>query len=114
MRCSGFRIFLWQAALERAENAKPSSSQSSQPPESGAVSSGDAASKSKVKQQKKQQQPVAQLLEDQGLNAELDAANTGGLVETERDRLIRIVSTLHATCKETSSGRAVFVHCIQA
>ncbi len=52
---------------------------------------GPKKARSKTKQQ---QQPVAQLLEDQGLNAELDVANTGGLVETERDRLIRIVSTL--------------------
>ena len=41
--------------------------------------------------QQQQQQPMAQLMEDEGLNAELSAANTGGLVETERDRLIRIV-----------------------
>ena len=85
-----------QAALDRAEGAKPSSSQSAPPGQTTTdASTSDSAagtSKPNQKQKKQQQQPVAQLLEDQGLNAELDAANTG-LVETERDRLIRIVST---------------------
>lgn len=93
-----------QTALDTTEGAKPSSSQSAQPGQTtnhASTSDGAAdSSKPKQKQTKQQQQPVAQLLEDQGLNAELDAANTG-LVETERDRLIRIVrtqlSSAHAT-----------------
>ena len=67
----------------------------------GTSSSDDAAGLDKPNKQKRQQQPVAQLLEDQGLNAELDAANTGGLVETERDRLIRIVR--HYSCCHSST-----------
>ena len=79
------------------EDAKPSTSQSAQPgqPTHEASSSDNLADTSKrkdKKRQQQQQQPVTQLLEDQALNAELDAANTGGMVETERDRLIRIVS----------------------
>ena len=60
------------------------------------------AGTSKRKDKKQHQQPVTQLLEDQALNAELDAANTGGMVETERDRLIRIVSAqcLLSCCKQ--------------
>ena len=83
-----------QAALDRRGNAKPSTSHSAQPGQNAqeAANSGNMASTSKRKDNKRQQQPVTQLLEDQALNAELDAANTGGMVETERDRLIRIVS----------------------
>ena len=98
-----------QTALDRTEGAKPSSSQSAQPElTTNHASTSDGAadsSKPKQKQKKQKQQPVAQLLEDQGLNAELDAANTG-LVETERDRLIRIVRT------QLSSARVTyFAHC---
>ena len=78
-----------QAALDQAE-AQTKSAQ----PGSDASNSDSAAASHPLKQKKKKQaRPAAELLEDQGLNAELDAANAGGLVETERDRLIRIVST---------------------
>ena len=78
-----------QAALDRAETK-------SEPAQnvSDASNSDSNAGPRKLKQKTKQIVPAAQLLEDEGLNAELDAANTGGMVETERDRLIRIVSTL--------------------
>lgn len=98
-----------QTALDRTEGAKASSSQSAQPGQTtnhASTSDGAAdSSKPKQKQKKQQQQPVAQLLEDQGLNAELDAANTG-LVETERDRLIRIVRT-----QLSSAHVTYFAHC---
>lgn len=48
--------------------------------------------------QQQPQQPVGELIEDEGLNAELNAANTGSLVETERDRLIRIVRLITFAC----------------
>lgn len=84
-----------QVALDKTEGTAPSSSQ----PQSGqgvsdASNSDSTAGPRKLKQKKKAPAPAAQLLEDEGLNAELDAANAGGLVETERDRLIRTVSQL--------------------
>lgn len=78
-----------QAALDTAE-AKPAPDQSA----SNASNSDSTAGPEKLKQKKNKVVAPAQLLEDEGLNAELDTANTGGMVETERDRLIRIVSTL--------------------
>ena len=100
-----------QAALNRVEGGRPGNSQSSQPVQtaSDASNSDGTAGPQKIKPKKKKQQlqPVAQLLEDQGLNAELDAANTGGLVETERDRLIRIVST---SAETTCQGFVEFQH----
>ena len=86
-------------------DAKPSTSHSAQPEQNAheAANSDNMASTSKRKDNKRQQQPVTQLLEDQALNAELDAANTGGMVETERDRLIRIVSaqnSVYSCCKQ--------------
>ena len=93
-----------QAALDKTEDAKPSTSQSAQPGQNAykASSSDNMAGTSKRKEKKQHQQPVTQLLEDQALNAELDASNTGGMVETERDRLIRIVSAqyLLSCCKQ--------------
>lgn len=74
-----------QAALDTAEDNLDAS------PKEPGKASGTAAGQQQQSQQQ-QQQPMAQLVEDEGLNAELSAANTGGLVETERDRLIRIVS----------------------
>ena len=78
------------------EGAKPSTSLSAQPGQDAHEASNSdnmaGTSKRKDKKRQQQQQPVTQLLEDQALNAELDAANTGGMVETERDRLIRVVS----------------------
>ncbi len=61
-------------------------------------------SKRKDKKRQQHQQPVTQLLEDQALNAELDAANTGGMVETERDRLIRIVSPQYSSSVANKPG----------
>lgn len=84
-----------QAALDNTETTEPSSSEAAQPNQGGneASTSDSKAGPRKVKQKKKAPLvPAAQLLEDEGLNAELDAANAGGLVETERDRLIRTVS----------------------
>ncbi|KAL3138902.1 hypothetical protein ABBQ32_005724 [Trebouxia sp. C0010 RCD-2024] len=81
-----------QAALDNTETTEPSSSEAAQPNQGGneASTSDSKAGPRKVKQKKKAPLvPAAQLLEDEGLNAELDAANAGGLVETERDRLIR-------------------------
>ena len=84
-----------QVALDKTERTAPSSSK----PQSGqgtsdASNSDSTAGPRKLKRKKKAPAPAAQLLEDEGLNAELDAANPGGLVETERDRLIRTVSQL--------------------
>jgi len=97
-----------QAALDKTEDAKPSTSQSAQPGQNAheASSSDNMAGSSKRKDKKKQQhqQPVTQLLEDQALNAELDAANTGGMVETERDRLIRIVSAQYSSSVANKPG----------
>ena len=79
----------WQGALDKAESLQHA--------EAEAESTAAAATSANLPAQ----QPVAELIEDEGLNAELNAANTGGLVETERDRLIRIVrSVLHVrlTC----------------
>ena len=59
---------------------------------------------------RQQQQPVTQLLEDQALNAELDAANTGGMVETERDRLIRIVSAQNSVYYPVANEPGIFCH----
>ena len=98
-----FNTLHLQAALDKTEDAKPS--QSAQPGQNAhdASSSENMAGTSKLKDKKRQQhqQPVTQLLEDQALNAELDAVNTGGMVETERDRLIRIVSAqcISSSCK---------------
>ena len=86
-----------QAALDKTEGTEPSSSEAAQPPQgvSEGSNSDSKAGPRKVKQKKKVPAVSApQLLEDEGLNAELDAANAGGLVETERDRLIRTVSRL--------------------
>lgn len=84
-----------QVALDVKEGTAPSSSQ----PQLGqgisdASNSDSTAGPRKVKHKRKAPAPAAQLLEDEGLNAELDAAYAGGLVETERDRLIRTVSQL--------------------
>ena len=114
-----------QAALDRMEDAKPSTSLSAQPGEDAheASNSDNMARTSKRKDKKRQQQqPVTQLLEDQALNAELDAANTGGMVETERDRLIRIVSAQHCvhiillqtTLAVSSCGRVSLICIMQA
>lgn len=84
-----------QAALDNTEATEPSSSEAAQPDHgvNEASTSDSKAGPRKGKQKKKAPVvPAAQLLEDEGLNAELDAANAGGLVETERDRLIRTVS----------------------
>ena len=84
-----------QAALDKTEGTAPSRSQPhSAQGVSDASNSDSTAGPRKLKRKKKAPVPAAQLLEDEGLNAELDAANAGGLVETERDRLIRTVSQL--------------------
>ena len=87
-----------QVALDKTERTAPSSSQ----PQLGqgisdASNSDSTAGPRKLKPKKKTPAPAAELLEDEGLNAELDAANAGGLVETERDRLIRTVSQLSSS-----------------
>ena len=71
--------FAWQDALDKAEGLEGADAE----PE------GKAAQGSS--QQQQAQQSVVELIEDEGLNTELSATNTGGLVETERDRLIRTV-----------------------
>jgi len=102
-----------QAALDRMEDAKPSTSQLAQPGQIAheAPNSDNMAGTSKRKDKKRQQQqPVTQLLEDQALNAELDAANTGGMVETERDRLIRIVSAQNSVYYPVANQPGIFCH----
>ena len=47
---------------------------------------------------------AALLAEDTGLDEELDAAQNSSLVETERDRLIRLVRSRCALCAEPSSA----------
>ena len=87
-----------QAALDKQEGTGPSTSQpQSIQGVSDASNSESTAGPRKLKQKKKAPAPAAQLLEDEGLNAELDAANAGGLVETERDRLIRTVRQLSSS-----------------
>lgn len=84
-----------QAALDKQEGTVPSQPQTNQ-----AVSDASNSESTAGPRKLKQKQRAAQLLEDEGLNAELDAANAGGLVETERDRLIR-------TVRQLTSGAAI-------
>lgn len=96
--CNGCSVCS-QAALDKQEGTAPSNSQpQSNQGVSDASNSESTAGLRKLKQKKRPPAPAAQLLEDEGLNAELDAANAGGLVETERDRLIRTVRQL-SICK---------------
>ena len=97
-----------QAALDRTEGTKPSNALAELPQAAHDASKSDStAAPRKLKQKKIAPVPAAQLLEDEGLNAELDAANAGGLVETERDRLIRTVRKLLSTSTYAKGPPAV-------